>query len=42
MVTSLRQVYGVHAGVSGSLFDLNKTKMFTHLNDSPLLLSWIQ
>lgn len=39
MVTSLGQVYGVHSGVSDFIFDLNRKKMFVHLNYSPLLHS---
>lgn len=39
MVTSLGGVYGVHLGVSGFPFDLNKKKMFVHLNYFPLLPS---
>lgn len=39
MVTSLRRLYAVDLGVSGFPFDLNKKKMFLHINFSPLLPS---
>lgn len=38
-VISLGQVYGVHLGISGFPFDLNRKKMLAHLNYSPLLPS---